>query len=130
MFLLTCGSDIGYMIDRLCPLVFACANNTGPLSQILFNHDADDNMEENKFDNYCVKNIKVKNFFGMFHVNCGQDCGIPRGIEQQCWKIKIIFKVNILQLETSASFLEFNEVQYVKLSGFLTKTCKCQRKTC
>ena len=58
----------------------------------------------------------------MFLVNCGQDCGIPREIEQHCLKIKIIFKVNILLLNIKVHFLEFNEVQYVNLFGFLTKT--------
>ena len=55
-----CQSDIGYMIDRLCPLVFACANNTTDLSHKCFlTEDYTHKMLHSLHDKY----DKVKNCF-------------------------------------------------------------------
>ena len=127
MFLSSHGRDIGYMIDRLCPLGFARSNNTDlshkclvimmlmiTLKTIL--------VKCGKFVIYFVQNTKVKLYF----LECSLWI-VAKIAEYQEELYNIVKKSKSYSKWTSSNwrqvhFLEFNEVQYVNLFGFLTKT--------
>ena len=127
MFLSSHGRDIGYMIDRLCPLGFARSNKTDlshkclvimmlmiTLKTILF--------KCGKFVIYIVQNTKVKIYF----LECSLWI-VGKIVEYQEKLNNIVWKSKSYSKWTSSywikvQFLEFNEVQYVKLFDFLTKT--------